>query len=90
MIVKSIEKTFLGKKVFLYDFRLHLFLRRLRSRWTDPFVIVKVLPHGAVEIRDPTNYNAFKVNGQRLKPFLEMPYEEDVECLFLHVPPSLE
>ena len=27
--------------------------------------------HGAVEISDTKNGNDFKVNGQRLKPFLE-------------------
>ena len=53
-------------------------------------MIVKVFPHGAVEIKDPTNDGVFKVNGHRLKPFLEMLSEKDVEYLFLYVPPSLE
>lgn len=30
-----------------------------------------VFPHGAVEVEDPKNRYIFKVNGQRLKPFLE-------------------
>ena len=30
-----------------------------------------MFPHGAVEISDTNNGNDFKVNGQRLKPFLE-------------------
>ena len=30
-----------------------------------------MFPHGAVEISDTKNGNDFKVNGQRLKPFLE-------------------
>jgi len=79
-----------GQKVLLYDSQLHLFPRKLRSRWTSPFVIVKVFSHGAVEIRDPTNDHVFKVSRQRLKPFLEMPSRENMECLFLLVPPSLE
>jgi len=37
-----------------------------------------MFPHGAVEIKDLTNDHVFKVNGHRLKPFLEMPSEEDV------------
>jgi len=53
-------------------------------------VVVRAFPHGAVEIRDPTNDQVFKVNGYRLKHFLEIPREEDVECLSLHVPPPLE
>jgi hypothetical protein len=28
--------------------------------------------HGAIEIEDPKNGNTFKVNGQRVKPFLEL------------------
>ena len=36
-----------------------------------PFVVKTVFSHGAVEISDTKNENNFKVNGQRLKPFLE-------------------
>jgi hypothetical protein len=31
-----------------------------------------VFSHGAIEIEDPKNGNTFKVNGQRVKPFLEL------------------
>jgi hypothetical protein len=31
-----------------------------------------VFSHGAIEIEDPENGNIFKVNGQRVKPFLEL------------------
>ena len=31
-----------------------------------------VFSHGAVEISDPKNENDFKVNSQRLKPFLKL------------------
>ena len=41
------------------------------------FVIKTVFPHGAIEIYDPKNGNEFKVNGQRLKPFLESIPEAD-------------
>ena len=61
-----------GQKVFLYNSRLHLFPSKLKSRWTGPFIIRFVFPHGAIEIEDPKNGNTFKVNGQRLKPFLEL------------------
>ena len=60
-----------GQKV-LYNSRLHLFPGKLKSRWTGPFIIQSVFPHGAIEIEDPKNGNTFKVNGQRLKPFLEL------------------
>ncbi|CAL2239192.1 unnamed protein product [Prunus armeniaca] len=35
-----------------------------------PFIVKKVFPHGTVEVEDPKNGNIFKVNGQRLKPYL--------------------
>ena len=67
-----IRKTFVpGQKVLLYNSKLHLFLGKLKSRWTGPFIVKTVFPHGAIEISDTKNGNDFKVNGQRLKPFLE-------------------
>ena len=79
-----IRKIFVpGQKVLLYNSRLHLFPGKLKSRWTGPFVVKTVFPHGAVEISDPKNGNDFKVNGQRLKPFLEsVPVDETVMGLF--------
>ena len=66
------RKTFVpGQKVFLYNFRLHLFLGKLKSRWTSPFIVKTVFSDGAIEICNPKNGNKFKVNGQRLKSFLE-------------------
>jgi hypothetical protein len=62
----------LGQKVLLYNSRLHLFPSKLKSRWTGPFIIRTVFSHGAIEIKDPKNGNTFKVNGQRVKPFLEL------------------
>jgi len=60
-----------GQKA-IYNSFLHLFLGKLRSRWTCPFIVRSVFPHGAIEIEDPKNGTTFKVNGQRLKPFLEL------------------
>jgi hypothetical protein len=37
-----------------------------------PIIIRTVFSHGAIEIEDPKNGNTFKVNGQRVKPFLEL------------------
>ena len=67
-----IRKTFEPhQKVLLYSSRLHMFPGKLRSRWTSSFVVKVVHPYGAVEIENPKNGKSFKVNGQRLKPFLE-------------------
>ena len=34
-------------------------------------MVKNVYPHGAIDVEDPTNGSTLKVNGQRLKPFLE-------------------
>ena len=71
---KSIlRKSFqINQKVLLYDFRLRLFLDKQRSKWTGPFIVNHIYPHGAIDIENPHNGNIFKVNGQRLKPFVEL------------------
>ena len=48
-----------------------MFPGKLHSRWIGLFVVKVVYPYGAVEIENPENGKSFKVNGQRLKPFLE-------------------
>ncbi|XP_031253342.1 uncharacterized protein LOC116111280 [Pistacia vera] len=59
-----------GGKVLLFNSRLRLFLGKLCSRWSGPFIIHRVFLHGAIELHHPTN-GTFKVNGQRLKPYIE-------------------
>jgi hypothetical protein len=61
-----------GQKVILYNSRLHLFREKLRSRWSGPFKVRTIFTHGAVEIENCNNGDVLKVNGQRLKPFLEL------------------
>ncbi|XP_057962281.1 uncharacterized protein LOC131153848 [Malania oleifera] len=58
------------QQVLLYNSRLHLCPGMLRSRWSGPFVVKNVFPHGVVEILNPHNGNVFKVNGQRRKLFI--------------------
>jgi hypothetical protein len=41
-----------------------------------------VFSHGAIEIEDPKNGNTFKVNEQRVKPFLELRSLEVEATLF--------
>ncbi|XP_022873486.1 uncharacterized protein LOC111392383 [Olea europaea var. sylvestris] len=62
------HEFFVGQQVLLYDSRLRLFLEKLRSRWSGPFTIAKIFPHGAIELHHEEKGN-FKVNGQRLKPY---------------------
>ena len=34
-------------------------------------MVVEAFIHGAIEVQDPKNGHTFKVNGQRLKPYIE-------------------
>ncbi|XP_043699972.1 uncharacterized protein LOC122650638 [Telopea speciosissima] len=68
IVRKSFEPN---QRVWLFNSKLRLFPRKLRSRWDWPFVVVSVARHGAIEIRNPQNGNTFKVNGQRLKPYVD-------------------
>ena len=77
-----LRKSFtVGQKVLLYNSRLHLFPGKLRSRWSGPYLVRTVYPHGAVEVENPKNGDVFKVNGQRLKPFLDFCTSEREETL---------
>ena len=58
-----------GQQVLLFNSRLKLFPGKLRSRWSGPFTVTKVYPYGAVEVHSEAT-STFKVNGQRLKPYL--------------------
>ena len=65
-----------GQKVLLFNSRLKLFPGKLRSRWSGPFTVVKVYPHGAVDVTHDTK-GTFKVNGQRLKPYIGDEYAKE-------------
>ena len=39
-----------GDKVLLYDSKLRIFLRKLKSRWIGPFTIHQVYHNGTVEL----------------------------------------
>ncbi|XP_062081041.1 uncharacterized protein LOC133785841 [Humulus lupulus] len=58
-----------GQRVSLFNSRLKPFPNKLKSRWSWPFLVVKVYPYGAVELRGEGSEREFKVNGQRLKPY---------------------
>jgi len=66
LIKKRFEE---GDMVLLFNSRLKLFPGKLRSRWSGPFQVAKVLPNGAIEVWSEST-RKFIVNGQRLKPHL--------------------
>ncbi|KAI3669087.1 hypothetical protein L6452_40310 [Arctium lappa] len=69
---KNLPKEFTeGQHVLLFNSRLKLFPGKLNSRWTKPYTVFKVYPYGVIELIDPDRGTTFKVNGQRVKPFIE-------------------
>nr|GFA26104.1 hypothetical protein [Tanacetum cinerariifolium]GFA26108.1 hypothetical protein [Tanacetum cinerariifolium] len=83
-----IKKSFLvGQKVWLFNARLKLFLRILRSKWTGPYVVTQVSPHVAIEIKNMVSGEPFKVNGHRLKPYvvLEIDHMNTVDVVYLEL-----
>jgi len=66
-----------GDKVLLFISRFKLFeLGKLRSKWEGPFTVVNSSPHGAVTL-ESSEGTLFKVNGHRLKLYLE-PFDLEV------------
>ena len=68
---QNIEKRnfVLGDLVLLFKSRLRLFLGKLKSKWTGPFMITQVFPHGEVELENKDSAR-FTVNGQIIKTYL--------------------
>ncbi|GKE58256.1 reverse transcriptase domain-containing protein, partial [Tanacetum coccineum] len=57
-----------GDRVLLFNSRLKIFSRKLKTRWSGPFTITKVFPYGTIELSQPDGPN-FKVNGHRVKHY---------------------
>ena len=68
---QKIEKRefMVGDLVLLFNSRLRLFLGKLKSKWTGPYLVTQLFPHGAVELETKEGVR-FKVNGQRIKIYL--------------------
>jgi len=81
---KRIKKEFTpGDKVLLFNSRVKLFGHgKLRSKWEGPFKVINSSSHGAITLQNSEG-TLFKVNGQRLKLFLE-PNEEFEEIDLVH------
>nr|GEV43252.1 reverse transcriptase domain-containing protein [Tanacetum cinerariifolium] len=58
----------IGDQVILFNSRLKIFLRKLKTRWSGPFTINQVFPYGTVELSQPDGPN-FKVNGHHVKHY---------------------
>ena len=62
---QKIEKRnfLVGYLVLLLNSRLCMFPGKLKSKWTGPYLITQLFPHGAVELENKEGVR-FKVNGQ--------------------------
>ncbi|CAJ2653874.1 unnamed protein product [Trifolium pratense] len=56
-----------GQQVLLFNSWLQLFPGKLRSRWSGPFVVKEVFPHGAVEIFTPGEEDRLSKCGSGVK-----------------------
>ena len=81
------RKTFNQRdQVLLYDSKLHLFLGKLKSRWTGPFIIHQAYLNGTVDLLNPKDKRVFKVNRQRVKPYAVCHSAEEEEISLLDPP----
>nr|GFB06093.1 hypothetical protein [Tanacetum cinerariifolium] len=53
-----------GDQVLLFNSRLKIFSRKLKSRWSGPFTISEIYPYGTAKLIHPDGCN-FKVNCHR-------------------------
>jgi len=68
---ENYQKVDIGQKVLLYNFQLHLFPGKLRSRWSGPFIEKHAFPYRVFDIENPKNDNDFKVNEHRFKAYFD-------------------
>ena len=74
-----------SQRVLLFNSRLKLFPRKLKSRWSGPFTVTQVFPHGGAEIMHPKK-GTFKVNTQSLKPYFGGEFHASKQVVHLSTP----
>lgn len=72
-----------GKKILLFNSSLRLFPGKLRSEWNGPSEVVRMTPHGVVELKKEIG-PTFLVNGQRVKHHFGINSNRDWEALKLN------
>nr|GFB06449.1 reverse transcriptase domain-containing protein [Tanacetum cinerariifolium] len=57
-----------GDQVLLFNYRLKIFSRKLKTHWSGPFTITHIFLYGTIKFSQPNGPN-FKVNGHRVKHY---------------------
>ena len=78
-----------GEQVLLHDSKLHFFPGKLKLRWIGPFIVQQAYPNGSVDLLNPNDNGVFKVNGQRVKPYVVQQIADREEILLLDPPETL-
>lgn len=87
---KILNKSFsIGMFVLLFNSRLKFFPKKLKSRWSGPFIVEKVLPFGVLELKHPNSQDSFRVNGHKVKQYFPAMHEETktVEIMYFNDAP---
>ncbi|XP_062086863.1 uncharacterized protein LOC133793554 [Humulus lupulus] len=71
-----------GQQVLLFNSRLKLFPGKLKSRWSGPYTVVTMFRYESLELKNRNN-KTFKVNGQRVKPYLGGPIDQAKSIILL-------
>jgi hypothetical protein len=72
----------------LFNSRVKLFPRKLKSRWFGPFRVKEVLPFGVVTLINQDGGD-FTVNDQEVKPYLAEETKPERTLVLLDEPPKL-
>ena len=78
-----------GQQVLLFNSRLKFFPEKLKSRWSGPFIVTQVFPHGGVAVTHPEK-GTFKVNTQRLKPYFGGEFHTNKHTIPLNTPEEVQ
>ncbi|XP_015163284.1 uncharacterized protein [Solanum tuberosum] len=79
-----VPRTFIpGEKVLLFNSRLKLFPRKLWSKWSGTFKVVRAIQHGAIELKGK-NALSFLVNWQRVKHYFGEDTDRNQEAIELN------
>ena len=71
-----------GQQVLLFNSCLKLFQGKLKSRWSEPFIVIKVFSHGGAEVTH-LEKGTFTVTTQRLKPYYGGEFLADKQIISL-------